>query len=315
MQCIHVWPDNGRKYIIHNIYNPPSCKLNVEQDLPTHFNTIYTGVFNGHSPLWGYPDQNATGHIIEDTLTASNLIPLYDEAATPTLYHRSTGTTSTPDLNLVSADIVNKTQYTVLEGIGIDHRPTLIQLTYRTMQPQRTRRWRWNYKKANWVKHLQSLQFGKVSNKNYRKVCDAIKDAAKQSILRGHRHKHKPYWTEEITEMVSQRNQARKKVERDPTKGNRTNYNKVAAQVKLLKKQCKADKWKRTFKDIDLGKEGRKAWILLHNLNGETPQQRRQPLKTDDALVTDSRKKAKEFNKQFASTNTLQSNPRIDAGM
>ena len=319
-QCIHVWPDNGKKYIIHNIYNPPSCTLNVEQDLPTHFNTIYTGDFNGHSPLWGYPDHNATGHIIEDMLTASNLILLYDVAATPTLYHRSTGTTSTPYLNLVSADIVNKTQYTVLEDIVSDHRPTLIQLTYRTMQPQRTRRW--NYKKANWVKfreisdkHLQSLQFGKDSNKNYRKVCDAIKDAAKQSIPRGHRYKYKPYWTEEIAELVTQRNQARKKVERDPTKDNRANYNKVAAQVKLLTKQCKADKWKRTCKDIDLRKEGRKAWRLLHNLNGETPKQRRQPLKTDDALVTDSRKKAKEFNKHFASTNTLQSNPRIDAGM
>ena len=31
--------------------------------------------------------------------------------------------------------------------------------------------------------------------------------------------------------------------------------------------------------------------------------------------MTESRKKAKEFNKHFASTNTLQSNPRIDAGM
>ena len=51
-QCIHVWPDNGNKYIIHNIYNPASCTLNVEQYLPTHFNTIYTGDFNGHSPLW-----------------------------------------------------------------------------------------------------------------------------------------------------------------------------------------------------------------------------------------------------------------------
>ena len=82
-----------------------------------------------------------------------------------------------------------------------------------------------------------------------------------------------------------------------------------------MTKQCKADKWKRTCKDFDLRKEGRKAWRLLHNLNGETPKQRRQPLKTDDALVTDSRKKSKEFNKHFASTNTLLSNPRIDAGM
>ena len=55
-------------------------------------------------------------------LTASNLILLYDEAQTPTLYHRSNGSTSTPYLNLVSADIVNKTQYTLLEDIGRDHR-------------------------------------------------------------------------------------------------------------------------------------------------------------------------------------------------
>ena len=62
-QCIHVWSDNGKKYTIHNTHNPPSCKPNVEQDLPTHFNTIYTGDFNRHSPLWKYSDQNATGHI------------------------------------------------------------------------------------------------------------------------------------------------------------------------------------------------------------------------------------------------------------
>ena len=105
----------GRSTSYTTSTHPTSCKLNVERDMPTHFNTIYTGDFNGHSPLWGYPDHNATGHIIEDMLTASNLILLYDEAETPTLYHRSTGTTSTPDLNQVSAaDIVNKTRYTVL---------------------------------------------------------------------------------------------------------------------------------------------------------------------------------------------------------
>ena len=150
-QCIHVWPDNGKKYIIHNIFNPPSCKLNVEQDLPTHFNTIYTGDVNGHLLLWWYSDHNGTTYYWRHAHSnwASTLILLYDGAATPRLYPRSTGTTSTPDLRLVSADIVNKTQATVLEDIGSDHRPTLIQLTYTTMQPQRTRRWRWNYKKAN----------------------------------------------------------------------------------------------------------------------------------------------------------------------
>ena len=43
------------------------------------------------------------------------------------------------------------------------------------------------------------------------------------------------------------------------------------------------------------GEKGRIAWRLLHKLNGEIPKQRvrRQPLKTGDACVRDSRKKAK----------------------
>ncbi len=73
----------GRSASYTTSYNPPSCKLKVEQDMPTQFNTIYTGYFNGHSPLWGYPDHNATGRIIEDMLTAGNLILLYYCIADP----------------------------------------------------------------------------------------------------------------------------------------------------------------------------------------------------------------------------------------
>ena len=128
--------------------------------------------------------------------------------ATPTLYHRSTDTTSTTDLNLVSADIVNKTQYTVLGDIGSDYRPTLIQVTYNMVAPHRPRRWRWNNKKANWVRYrdltdarLQSLQFGKDVNKNCGRICEVITNAAKQSIPR-HRRRYKPYWTAELAEFV-----------------------------------------------------------------------------------------------------------------
>ena len=83
------------------------AKLNVERYLPTHFNTIYTGDFKGHSPLWGYHDHNATWHIIGYMLIASYLILLYVDTTTPTLCHRSTGTPCIPDMHLVSADIVN----------------------------------------------------------------------------------------------------------------------------------------------------------------------------------------------------------------
>ena len=72
------------------------AKLNVEEYLPSRCNTIYTGYINRHSPLWRYSNHNATLHIIEDMLTASNLIPLHDEAATLTLYQRSTDEQTRP---------------------------------------------------------------------------------------------------------------------------------------------------------------------------------------------------------------------------
>ena len=107
-----------------------------------------------------------------------------------------------------------------------------------------------------------------------------------------HMHNYKQYWTADIAELVIQRNQTGKRIERDPINATRANYNKVEAHINLLTNYCKADTY------------------------GEMPKQRvrRQPLKTDD--LTDSRKKAKSFNTHFTSTgHTRQYNPRIDVGM
>ena len=83
------------------------AKLNVEQDLPTHFNTSTHNTSPDNHHCVDTPTTMPQGHIIKDMLTASNIKLLYDETATPTLYHQSTGTTSTPYLSLVSADSVN----------------------------------------------------------------------------------------------------------------------------------------------------------------------------------------------------------------
>ena len=45
-------------------------------------------------------------------------------------------------------------------------------------------------------------------------------------------YQYKQYWTEETAELVTKRNQTRKRVERDPTNDTRAHYNKVEAHVK-----------------------------------------------------------------------------------
>ena len=101
-QCIHVWPDNEKKYTIHNVYNPPSYITERRTRNATHETST-------DPQRCGFPPTTMARHPIEGMLTASNIILPYDEAATPILYPRYTGTMSIPDIRLRR----NCQQYTV----------------------------------------------------------------------------------------------------------------------------------------------------------------------------------------------------------
>ena len=91
--------------------------------------TILAGDFNGHSPLWGYNDENPTGKFIESFCNLTNLIRLQDKETPPTHFHRVHKTLNRPDLSLISADLMPKITMEVTDGIGSsDHFPTLIKV-------------------------------------------------------------------------------------------------------------------------------------------------------------------------------------------
>ena len=169
------------------------------------------------------------------------------------MYHRSIGTMSIPDLNLVPADIVNKTQvhcsakYQINPYKACSSENALTRTTDQSVMPSKPL--------PNNASHGFTYRFT-------------------------HIHKYQQFWTEDI---LNTSNQTRKRVERDPTNDTRANYNKVEAHVKLLTKHCKADKWDMACKDIVQRNEDRKACRLLHTLSGEIPKQivRRQPLICD----------------------------------
>ena len=75
VQKATIW-HAGQKYTILNIYSPPGTLCNITELQETVFhNTIIAGDFNGHSPLWGYPDHYAaTGRYIEDLCETTNLL-------------------------------------------------------------------------------------------------------------------------------------------------------------------------------------------------------------------------------------------------
>ncbi|GFS16783.1 reverse transcriptase [Elysia marginata] len=282
---------------------------------PAHLNdtefhqTILAGDFNGHSLLWGYKDHNKTGEALEYTSHTTNLIILQDRHSPPTLLHRAHNTFSSPDLTILSSDLHHKHNIQVLDDIGSDTLPiltTLHQLCSRKFE----RKTRCNFKKANWSRFKETTDnlltaikpTGDDPNLLCSQITEGILKAAADCILRGCRKAYKPFWNTNIEQAVKTRQEARIQMEKNPTIENKILYNKTSALVKRKVKTAKKEKWTKTCENLDLRKDGAKAWYLLNNLNGEKWRKNPKPLSTGDETIVEDQKKAKVF-KYFSSVN------------
>ena len=310
-QKISFWVA-GKQYTAHNIYwSPNSTKsdLNFTDTLFTR--TLLAGDLNAHSPSWGYKDYNPRGKEVESLCNGSNLILMQNAESKPTLLHRASGATTRPDLTMISADIVDICQVTVMDDIGgSDHRPILTTITHTTQKQTRNRTTLWNFRKANWTRYqtaalsgLKGVDETKDINTVYNQIQQAILSAARKTIPRGNRKQYKPFWNKELQELVKDRRRARKRAEKDPTRENKTAYNRLTGQVRYKVRTSKRNHWTDTCNQLDLRKQGHKAWGLLHSLEGKKAKTNPQPIERDGRLASDNKKKANIFNKHFAQVN------------
>ena len=300
---------SGSKYIIYNVYNPPWNHLNFETFTePIYHKTIIAGDLNGHSPEWGYSDYNPTGISIEELCESTNLTVLQDKNSPPTLLFKVNKKGYRPDLTILSSDLLNRHTIKVLDSVDSDHRPILTSILEKKKKSYR-RRTKWNFKKADWIKYNEILEpkLKDILEEDYsvdslsEDISKAILEAAAQSIPKGCRNKFKPFWTDEIQEAVNLREKARKKLEQDQSDTSKIEYNRCCAKVKLTIKDAKRRKWTETTGELDLTRDGAKAWSLLNNLNGDNRRDNPKPMYLDNECIVESQKKAEKMNAHFAS--------------
>ena len=321
IQLATVW-FGERKLKVHNVYSSPKETFTFSAQDTIFKNTVLAGDFNGHSPLWGYADTNASGTNIENLCQSTNLICLQDENSPPTLLHKVHGTQHRPDLTLVSADLQSLSSTEVLKDISSDHRPILLRLDIARQKGERKRKTRWNFKKANWNKFQTEMDASLPSreellnmdtNQANDSLTAAILTAAKQSIPRGSIKNFKPFWNEKLEQAVQARQEARETYENERTPENRTSYHKAMAEAKLITKASKKDAWTEKCENLDLQSGGREAWQLLQNLSGGGRKVNPKPF-TDDNLdvLTSDKKKAEHLNKFFASVSKSDRKSTLD---
>ncbi|GFW41034.1 RNA-directed DNA polymerase from mobile element jockey [Trichonephila clavipes] len=95
------------------------------------------------------------------------------------------------DISIVSPDIYPHCRWTVLDNIGSDHYPILIEIDIFPNVPVNRREF-WNFRIADWKKYegisnsgVHVTQLTNNINSNWINFVDGILGAAKQSVSRG----------------------------------------------------------------------------------------------------------------------------------
>ena len=110
---------------------------------------------------------------------------------------------------------------------------------------------------------------------------------------KGNYKKYRPFWNKDLQEAVLARRRARRKAANDPTPANRTDYNRKTAKVRLLTRTGKRTKWRTVCENLDLHKDGKKAWQLLQNLEGKKKKENPNPIQTETKVITHKKKKSR----------------------
>ena len=285
--------------------------------------TIVAGDFNALLPSLGYSAYNHRGHNIEDIVNSSNLCLSQDSSSEPTLFHRRHGTSHKPDLTLISSDIFQSAKVTVLNDIGSDHMPILTTITRQSQGKLReSRRCYWNFSKANWNLYrldtdseFEKLPTGKPLEETYKAICSSISKCAKKNIPQGNQRKYKPFWNNDLEAAVKERRRLRKVAQKDPTRENKTAYNKATGKVRHLTRLSKRENWRSTCGRLDLNKDSKKAWSLLNSLSGLSKKSNPQPLEKNGKQVTSPKAKANLFNKAFSKVNRASQRSNLDKAL
>ena len=319
-----VWK-SGKRFVVHNVYNSPNQKLNIPLDCDPTENTIFAGDFNARSVEMGYSigAVNDAGRTVEELLLSTNLVRLQNGESAPTLLHNSLGTESRPDITLISANLLQSAEFQVLKDVRSDHLPVLTSFAIGRGKKAKYKKGVWNLRKSEWAKYAAEtdrltseidISEGDVNSAN-EALTSCILEAANSTCQRNSDWKYRQFWDAQIECKIQERRKARKIAARTRKAADRVRYNRLTAEVKVLSKRARTRKWHDTCQGINLVTHGRKAWKLLHSLNGEGRTRNPAPIKHDGFTADTDRKRAKLLNRFIASTNSVPKRQQSDRAL
>ena len=266
-----------KKLTIVNIYNPPQQRIDpaAYKKLLSEPYSIIVGDFNAYSSLWGGATTDINGLALEDLLEECNLVTLNTGEGTHIQY---TGGLSPLDLTFVSQRLAARCTWSVLgNSLGSDHLPVITTIDE---QPavENPHQVRWAMKRANWGQFVEECNANALAIMDqpdnelaYQQITTAIISAATVSIPRtGMRPGFKalPYWDDDCSNIVAQRNAARNKMSRTKDKDDIAEYRRLKGVAQWTIKNASKKHWEGYCSTLTSSSKLGSVWKMAGRMTG-----------------------------------------------
>ena len=306
LQAVAISVTLHRVITICNIYIPPNAPLqhrdleNILRQLPVPF--LILGDLNGHNILWGSPDVNNRGDIIEDFLDDHQLCLLND--GSPTYLHPASGTFSHLDLSICHPTLRLDYDWNVHDDLcGSDHYPIILKGRSAPIDDHVPR---WKLHKANWIQFnslaLQELTMDMIQNSTdpLSYFSNAILEIAHVCIPKtSNNHSCKTFITEECNNAIKARKAALRRFKCNPTKENLESYRKLRAKARRTVRSSKRKSWREYVSKLTASTSAKKVWDMVRRISGKSTNSQQIHLNSNNSIIENKTDMANTFSDTF----------------
>lgn len=215
-----------------------------------------------------------------------------------------TGKGSALDLTLVSIEVAGICEWEIWEDstIGSDHYPVLCKIYVGSDERVEEREAKWIFNKAKWEKfeYLCEVESSEIDlnqdiDKTDVKFREVVLRAAKLSIPRSKgkmNRKAVPWWTEECSKIIKERNRAFKRLKRTHNFQRLMEYKKAQAQVRKVVKKAKRNIWREYCSSIGRTTPLGDVWGMIRKMRGIRKDWQYPVLKSGAVIAVTNEEKA-----------------------
>ncbi|XP_055924474.1 uncharacterized protein LOC129956570 [Argiope bruennichi] len=308
---------NGEPIKIFNTYLPPNGRgLCDGLSLVTDEQTFILGEdLNAKHTSWGCSTSNQIGVDLSNFIDDKAFMCINDGSPTHSSY--SYATNEALDVSFVSADLFPKCKWEVLENIGSDHLPILIELNQSSDAKVVERKY-WNFKKANWDLYGTKIAqaFEQVTpctelEGQWSFFRETIISAAKAAIPRGNIKDHHRNFADDLSvvePLILKRNDLSRELFEHNNISVRIELNRVNAEIKQLYARARRKRWTELCENIDVGTSNTKLWKLAKAIDREQPQYEKSNCidSKDTSLPLNDRDSADTLGRHYCHANDLE---------